>query len=193
MRTLSCIKDFRKSIVRLIRESDIPGIGENVYEARMESAWPEESAFAVVYTPNVNFNDNRTSPRFYIAEMEVVVDIYARATTDEHDDETAISDVNAFLDDAAEEIVKALQPVEKREGPFKGMVKRFVLTGFANNLNESGETFRGSERVTFSAEFAVCVTNGGPTDEFLTAKNRLEMGDGNENTQTFDTKMRNSR
>lgn len=71
------------------------------------------------------------------------------------------------------------------------MVKRFVLTSFDNNLSEAGETFRGSVRVRFSAEFSVCVTNGGAEDEFITAKNTMKMGDGNESTQKFDTKVRN--
>lgn len=190
MRTLACIKEFREAVCRLIRESDIPGIGENVYSARMESAWPEESAFAVVYTPNVSFDDARTSPRFYQAKMDLLVDVYARATTCEHDDGGEVSDVNGFLDDSAQKIVEALQPVERRVGPFGGMVKRFVLTSFANNLNEAGETFRGSVRIRFTAEFAVCVTNGTAKDEFITAKNTLKMGDGNESEQKFDTKPR---
>lgn len=190
MRTLACIKEFREAVCRLLRESDIPGIGENVYTARMESAWPEEAAFAVVYTPSVSFDDARTSPRFYQAKAELLVDVYARETTGEHDDDSQIVDVNAFLDDSAQKVVEALQPVEKRVGPFGGMVKRFVLTSFENNLNEAGETFRGSMRIRFSAEFSVCVTNGAAKDEFITAKNMMKMGDGNESTQKFDTKVR---
>lgn len=190
MRTLACIKEFREAVCRLIRESDIPGIGENVYSARMDSAWPEESAFAVVYTPNVNFEDARTSPRFYQAKMDLLVDVYARSSTCEHDDGGEVSDVNGFLDDSAQKIVEALQPVERRVGPFGGMVKRFVLTAFSNNLNEAGETFRGSVRIRFMAEFAICVTNGNAKDEFITAKNTLKMGDGNESEQKFDTKPR---
>lgn len=120
MRTLACIKEFREAVRRLLRESDIPGIGENVYAARMESAWPEESAFAVVYTPSVSFDDARTSPRFYQAKAELLVDIYARATSGEHDDGSQIVDVNTFLDDSAQKVVEALQPVEKRRGRSAG-------------------------------------------------------------------------
>jgi len=190
MRTLESIKEFREGLVNLIKSSAIQGIGDNVYSGRKESAWPEESAFAVVYTPQTSFDDRRTSPRFYLAKMEVYVDLYARATTVQDSDDEAVDDVNVFLDDASAAIVSALQPVESRVGPFNGTVKRFVLTNFANNLSEKGETDRGSQRITFSAEFAVCVTNGGASDEFITAKNTASIGPGNGNKQEFNTTVR---
>lgn len=183
MRSLDCVKRLRAEMVKTIAEADIPGIGKNVFNCRREDAWPEESAFAVVVSPNVQFDDRRTSPRFYFATADVYVDVYAADTVSGGPE--AVTD---FLDEASSAIVEALQPIERRVGPYAGLVKRFVLRSFQNNLSEKGETDRGAQRIIFQAEFAVCVTFGGPKDEFLLAKNSLRMG--TDARTDFETKMR---
>lgn len=185
VRRLDCIKEFRKAVVNTLRLTDIAGIGEDVFEARQERAWPEEKGFIVVYTPSLNFDDGRTSPRFYQVSGQVYVDIYCAASSGDR-----IVDVNDFLDDTMMKVCEALQPVEKRVGPYNGLVKRFVLKSCDNNLSSSGEVDRGSMRITFEVTYAICVTYGGPEDEFLTARNSLRMGDGAANRQDFDTKVR---
>lgn len=173
-----------------IKAADIDGIGDNVYSSRMESAWPEESAYAVVYVPSVSFDDGRTNPRFYKANAIVYVDVYSRSyLNSEGGDVDGMSEVADFLDDTAKAVVEALQPIERREGPYNGLVKRFVLKSWANNLSEKGEAERGSMRITFEADFAVTVTYGGPADEFLKAENTLSMGDGLKDKVDFDTDL----
>ena len=101
-----------------------------------------------------------------------------------------MSEVADFLDDTAKAVVEALQPIERRVGPYNGLVKRFVLKSWANNLSEKGETERGSMRITFEAVFSVTVTYGGPADDFLKAENTLSMGSGAGNKIEFDTNVR---
>lgn len=173
VRTLACIKEFRNRVVSSLIDANIEGVGGNVSSSRTESAWPEEESFICVYLPSVNFDDKRTSPRFYMAEGSLYVDIYARAymNGDDVDGRESASDVNDFLDDTVKAVVETLSPIEKREGPYNGLVKRFVLKSIDNNLSQKGETERGSARIAFNVEFAACVTYGGPEDDFLKAKN----------------------
>ena len=190
-RTLECVKDLRESVVASIKAANIDGIGDNVYSSRMESAWPEESAFAAVYVPSGNFEDGRTNPRFYKANATVYVDVYSRSyLNSEGGDIDGMSEVADFLDDTAKAVVEALQPIERRVGPYNGLIKRFVLKSWANNLSEKGEAERGSMRITFEADFAVTVTYGGPADDFLKAENTLSMGSGAGNKIEFDTNVR---
>ena len=186
-RTLDCIKELRASIVQVLKAANINGIGQNVFSARQERAWPEESGFLCVYTPNTNFDDKRTSPRFYYVTGDVYVDVYGRGSTETPDDSSEIYDVNNFLDDVSKAVVDALQPLERRAGPFSGIVKRLVVKSFSNNLSSAGETDRGSNRIVFSVEYAVTITIGGPADLFCTAKNTLKMGGGLKNKVEFDT------
>lgn len=191
VRTLDCVKVLRASVVTALKTANIDGIGENVYSSRMESAWPEESAYVAVYVPSVDFDDGRSSPRFYRAQATVHVDVYARSCLNaEGGALEGMSDVADFLDDAAKAVVEALQPIERREGPYNGLVKRFVLKSWANNLSEKGEAERGSMRIAFEADFAFAVTYGGPSDDFLKAENMLSMGNGAGNKMEFDTDVR---
>ena len=188
VRTLTCVKDLRSSIVAALKAANITGIGANVYSSRMESAWPEEESFVVVYIPSISFDDGRTNPRFYKSNATVNIDIYARSYTNaESGTITSMDGIADFLDDTAKAIVDAMQPIEKSVGPYEGLVKRLVLKSWANNLSEKGEAERGSMRITFEADFVVTVTYGGPTDNFVKAENTLTMGSGTGNKIEFDT------
>lgn len=186
-RTLDCIKDLRANVVQALKSANIDGIGQNVFSARQERAWPEESGFICVYTPSTNFDDKRTSPRFYFVTGELVVDVYGRGAVDDSDDQSEIYDVNDFLDDVAKAVANALQPIERRTGPYSGLVKRLVLKSITNNLSNAGEAERGSQRIVFGVEYAVTITVGGPADLFCTAKNTLKMGGGLKDKVEFDT------
>ena len=181
LRTLSAIKALRYAVIDSIVAADVPGIGENVFEARKDDAWPEEGSFAVVYTDSFSFDDQRTSPKTYKCSGNVVVDIVCQEIN-----ETANDD----LDDMSYAVVVALQPMMPKEGFFGGITKRFVLTSIENNLTSHGEMNRGCQRITFSTEFNVTITVGGPTDEFISANNEIAMGEGIGNKQTFTTRMR---
>ena len=186
-RTLSCIKDLRASVVRTLKAANIAGIGQNVFSARQERAWKEESGFICVYTPETNFDDKRTSPRFYFVTGDLVVDVYGRGAVDVPDDSSEIYDVNDFLDDTAKAVADALQPIERRVGPYSGLVKRLVLKSIVNNLSSAGEAERGNQRMVFNVEYAVTITIGGPVDNFVKAENTLTMGSGTGNKIEFDT------
>lgn len=188
VRTLTCVKDLRSSIVAALKAANITGIGNNVYSSRMESAWPEEESFVVVYIPSISFDDGRTSPRYYKSTATINIDVYARSYVNaESGTITSMDGVADFLDDTAKAIVEAMQPIEKSVGPYEGLVKRLVLKSWANNLSEKGEAERGSMRITFEADFVVTVTYGGPTDNFVKAENTLTMGSGTGNKIEFDT------
>ena len=126
-----------------------------------------------------------------MAESQMLVDVYARAymSGDGEGVRDSESDVNDFLDDTAEAVVEALSPIEKREGPYNGLVKRFVLKSIDNNLSQKGETERGNVRIVFGVEFAACVTYGGPADDFLKAENTITIGGGEKNRMNFDTDL----
>ena len=181
MRTFAAIKELRHAIVEAIADANIENIGDNVYEARRESVWPEEGMLAVVYTDSFSLDDQRTSPKDYKVTGTVYVDVICQSEGDS---------VNDDLDDATSAIIEALQPMMPREGFFGGLTKRFVVTGIENNLSESGEMNRGLQRITFLTEFHVTVPVGGPTDDFLKAKSTIKMGKGIGNKQEFTTVVR---
>lgn len=186
-RTLDCIKELRANVVKALKDANINGIGNAVFPSRIKRAWPEESAFISVYTPRTDFDDKRTSPRFYFAVGELYVDIYARVSSENPRDPSNIFDVNDFLDDTSKAVVTALQPIESRKGPYGGLVKRLVLKSFSNNLSSLGERERGSQRIVFQVEYAVNITVGGPVDNFVKAENTLKMGSGEKDKMEFDT------
>ncbi len=181
MRTLSAIKLLRHAVIDAIKDARISGIGDNVFEARKEDAWPEEGSFAVVYTDDFKLDDQRTSPKTYKVSGSVVVDIVCQDVGDS---------VNDDLDDMSVAVIGVLQPPMPKDGFFGGLTKRFVVSGIKNNLSELGEMSRGCQRITFDAEFNVTVTVGGPEDEFLKANNTASMGAGDGNKQVFTTQMR---
>ena len=179
-RTLDCIKELRANVVKALKDANINGIGNAVFPSRIKRAWPEESAFISVYTPRTDFDDKRTSPRFYFAVGELDVDIYARVGSENPRDPS-----NIF--DTSKAVVTALQPIESRKGPYGGLVKRLVFKSFSNNLSALGERERGSQRIVFQVEYAVNITVGGPVDNFVKAENTLKMGPGEKDKMEFDT------
>jgi len=181
LRTLSAIKQLRHAVINTIVNANIDGIGENVFEARKDDAWPEEGSFAVVYTDSFSFDDQRTSPKTYKCSGSVVVDVVCQDECDS---------VNDMLDDMTHSVIAVLQPLMPKEGFFGGLTKRFVLTGIENNLTALGEMNRGCQRITFSTEFNVTISVGGPADEFISANNEISMGEGSGNKQKFTTRVR---
>jgi len=188
-RNLDCIKVFRNSLVQFLKDSSISGVGQNVYAARIERAWPEEEAFIVVGIPSVKFTDGRTSPRFYSANADVYVDIFASAFGNLIPTRGNADSMADFLNDTAKTVCELVEPCKNSKGPFNGSVKRCVLKSFTNNLSEQ-DMIRGAMRIVFGIEFAVCVNTSSPADEFLKAENTVKMGDGDGNKQVFVTNVR---
>lgn len=178
MRTLSAIKELRHAVIDTIVNAEIPHIGDNVFEARRESVWPEEGMIAVVYTDSFTLDDQRTSPKDYKINGTVLVDVICQSERDT---------VNDDLDDATAAIIEVLQPMMPKIGFFGGITKRFVVTGIENNLSENGEMNRGLQRITFATEFHVTMPVGGPTDDFLKANSTIKVGNGEGNKQKFTT------
>ena len=98
LRTLSAIKALRHAVIDSIVAADVPGIGENVFEARKDDAWPEEGSFAVVYTDSFSFDDQRTSPKTYKCSGNVVVDIVCQEINETANDD--LDDMSYAADDA---------------------------------------------------------------------------------------------
>ncbi len=194
-RDFSCIKEFRKALVAKIVEADLEGIEDRVASDRLEKFWPEEEAFVIVSVNRANFSDNRTSPRFYMMEADVYVDIYSRASISD-DDETTISGIEGvsdFLDDKAAEIVALVDPCLNSAGPFNGIVKRCVLVSTEKGFSERSETDRGALRITFRISGAIETWNSlVPEDDFLSAKNTITVDDGDGNKQEFTTELEGS-
>ena len=181
MRTLSAIKDLRHAVVKALKDANVEGIGQNVFEARHESVWPEEGLLAVVYTDSVKLDDKRTSPKEYVVSVNVVVDVICQSESE---------NVNDILDDTSVAVITALQPPMPAGGFFNGLTKRFVVTGIENNLSESGELSRGLQRITFETIFGVPLPVGGPDNDFLRAKNSIRFGDDEVVKQDFTTDVR---
>lgn len=181
MRTLSAIKDLRHAVVKALKDADIEGIGQNVFEARRESVWPEEGLLAVVYTDSVNLDDKRSSPKEYIVTMNVVVDVICQNVSES---------INDILDDTTVAVIAALQPPMPAGGFFDGLTKRFVVSGIENNMSEYGEMNRGLQRITFETMFGVPLPVGGPVNDFLRAKTSIRVGNSDEIKQDFTTNVR---
>ena len=177
-RKLSAIRLLRHAIIDTLVAAEIDGIGENVFEARREDAWPEEGSFAVVYTDSFKLDDQRTSPKTYKVSGLVLVDVVCQETGD---------GVNDKLDIMTEKVIDVLQPMMPKEGFFGGLTKRFVVTEIENDLSALGEMTRGTQRISFATEFNVTYPLGGPVDYFLKANSTIKMGEGVGNKQEFTT------
>lgn len=176
--TLATIKDLRHAVINAIKDARISGIEDNVFEARRENFWPEESMLAVVYTDSMKFEDKRTSPKEYVVSVNVVVDVVCQEDSDS---------VNDDLDNATAAVIAVLQPPMPAVGFFGGLTKRFVVVSVENNLSEVGEMNRGLQRITFETMFGVPLPIGGPADLFCKANSSIVMGRGDGNKMDFVT------
>lgn len=180
-RTLNCIKDFRHAVIDSLKTANLPGIGQNVSASRKMKAWPEEESFIVVNLPGIEFDDKKTNPRFYYANSELFIDIYARSFLSDEDNIDGVysdSDLNDFFDDTMHSVASVIEPCPFWRGPYQGMVTKCVLRSYSNNLSIRSETERGSARITFEVSFTAKIDRSAPEKDFLRAKNALSSDHG---------------
>ena len=143
VRQFGCIKAFRDDVVAKIKALNIQNLGTSVYADRVSKICPDEDAVCIVTTNNVSFKDNRSSPRFYIAEGDLVVLVYGRSFYDgETSGMSSDGDVFDFLYDAAENIIEELE-TKQMEWPRTTGHKPFNLklaTDIIKTKLESGTT-----------------------------------------------------
>lgn len=188
VRQFGCIKAFRDDVVAKIKALNIQNLGTSVYADRVSKICPDEDAVCIVTTNNVSFKDNRTSPRFYIAEGDLVVLVYGRSFCDgETSGMSSDGDVFDFLYDTAENIIEELE-TNVSVGHGKD-VNRFYLKSCTNNFTDK-ECFRGVFAITFGFEFSIVFNRKSPAYEFLKAKNTLKAGSGDGNKIVFTTNVR---
>ena len=190
VRDLSCIWGLKNKVVSMLKELNITGLGTNVYANRVSKIWPDEETLCLVNIPNVDFADNRSSPRFYIAKGDLNIDVYSRAYLTEQDNDgesETTSEISDFVDNVGKSIIEYLD-LHVKAGP-KGDVTRFFLKSMTNNLSEI-ETARGVCHIVFGFEISLVINYSSPTDEFLKAKNSIRMGAGSGNRQDFVTNVR---
>lgn len=189
-RSLSCIWDFKNAIVTKIADLNLSGLGANVFADRISKIWPEEETICIVNIPNVTFEDNRSSPRFYVATGDMNIDVYSRAHVAGHchnNGTSTTASVADYIDNIAKSIITNLEmTVKVGHG---GDITRFYLKSLINNLSED-ETARGMCRIVFGCEWSIVINRTSPADEFLKAKNELSLGSGNANKQEFVTNVR---
>ena len=188
VRKFGCIKDFRDDVVAKIKALDIENLGSNVFADRVTKVCSDEESACIVTTNNLTFNDNRSTPRFYIAEGDLVVILYGRSfVADEESNMPSNDDVVDFLYDTTESIIECLE-TEIPVGHGKD-VNSFYLKSCTNNLT-SKECFRGTFEMTFGFEFSIVFNRKSPAHEFLKAKNTLKAGSGDGNKIVFTTNVR---
>lgn len=190
VRDLSCIWGLKNKVVSMIKDLNISGLGTNVYANRVSKIWPDEETLCLVNIPNVDFKDNRSSPRFYIATGDLNVDVYSRSYLTEQDnygEAETTSEISDFIDTVGKSIIECLD-LNVKAGP-KGDVTRFFLKSMSNDLSEN-EAARGFCRIVFGFEISLVINYSSPADEFLKAKNSLRMGSGTGNRQDFVTNVR---
>lgn len=190
IRDLSCVRDFKNSVVNQLIALNVDGLGSNIFANRVSKIWPDEETVCIVNIPNVEFADNRSSPRFYIARGDMNIDVYSRTIDADYDHTNSADDaceISDFIDSVSQEIIEYLE-THIQAGKDQ-LMNRFFLKSMSNNLSET-EAVRGTCRIVFGFEMSVVINWNAPTDEFLTAKNTLTMGEGSGNRQDFDTNVR---
>lgn len=188
VRRFRCIKGLRDDVVAKIKALNIQHLGNNVYADRVSKICPDENNVCLVTTNNVTFADNRSSPRFYFANGELVVVIYGRSfVANSPNGLQSDDDVVDFLYVTAESIIECLE-TEISVGPGKD-TNRFYFKSCTNNLTDK-ECFRGAFVLTFGFEFSIVFNRRSPAYEFLKAKNTLKAGRGDGNKIVFTTNVR---
>lgn len=188
VRKFGCIKALRDDVVAKIKALNITNLGSNVYADRVSKICPDEDGVCLVTTNNLTFKDNRSSPRFYIAEGDIVILLYGRSCIeDETSPMSDDGDVIDFLYDAAEDIIETLE-TEISVGHGKD-ANRFYLKSCTNNFTDK-ECFRGVFAITFGFEFSIVFNRKSPVYDFLKAKNTLKAGSGDGNKIEFTTNVR---
>lgn len=184
VRTLNCIKAFRHAVVNSLKAANLPGIGSNVSASRTSKIWPEEESFVIVNVAKIDFDDKETSPRFYYAESELSIDIYARSFLSDEDNIDGVysdSDLNDFLDDTMHAVAAVVEPCPYWAGPYQGIVSKCVLRSYSNNLSSRSEAERGAANLTFDVKFTAKIDHTAATKDFRQAHNSVTTG-----TQSMD-------
>lgn len=190
VRKYTCVADLKNAIVTAIKGQNFTGLGTNVFANRVSKIWPDEETVCIVNVPNVDYEENRTAPRFYIAKGDMFIDVYSRAFVTDYDhtnNAESASALSDFVDGLCGKIVEYLE-THVKVGRNQN-VNRFFLKATSNNITE-GETERVMCRIVYGFEFSIVFNWTAPTDEFLLAENSLRAGDGSGNRVDFDTHLR---
>lgn len=169
------VRDIRRAVVQVLKDAAIPGVGDRVYPSRSRKIFPEEEDLLLVYTQETDADDRDTAPVIYQVETSIVV----RAVIQEREDEDLENDaqeeeLEARLDELADLVVRAMQPVHGVEGPLGGMVEWLRWKGTRPFLSADGEVPRNSRQILFSATWSAELPDQLPADDFLRAGTQLE-------------------
>lgn len=170
---------LRQAIVATLKAAAIPALSDRVYPSRSRKVWTDEGDLALVFTQETSSDDEDTAPVVYRNDTSVVVQIIAQETESQETNPSDLEDneqeeaLEARLDDVAEAVVVALQPVHGVEGPFGGLVEWFRFRGTRPTLTAEGELLRNSRQVLFSAQWRAALPDTVPESEFLTMGTNL--------------------
>lgn len=142
--SISTVKRIRERIVQLLRESEIQLVGDKVYDARTENAWPTEGVFVIVSSGRSDFDDRGTSPVNYKVETEINIDVVFAGSEE--------IDVTDALDFVSSELLKNLMGYPHPTWLIEDEVSwdSLVLTNVEPTLNGDGEVDKGAQRITFA-------------------------------------------
>lgn len=168
-------REIRQAVVALLKAAALPGVGDNVFPSRSRKVWPEEGDVLLVYTQEDDADDRDTAPVIYQVETSVVVRIVVQEDEDKELENDAQEEaLESRLDDLADAVVRALQPVHGSEGPLGGLVGWFRWKGSRPFLSADGEAPRNSRQILFSATWSAELPDTLPEDDFLRVGSRLE-------------------
>lgn len=164
---------LRQAVVAALKAAAIPTVADRVYPSRSRKVWTDEGDLALVFTQETSSDDEDTAPTIYRNDTSVVVQLIAQETAEREtspgdlEDDEQEEALEARLDDLAEAVVVALQPVHGVEGPFGGLVEWFRFRGTRPTLTAEGELLRNSRQVLFSAQWRAALPDTVPESEFL--------------------------
>lgn len=165
-------RDMRRAAVQLLKDANIPGIGSNVFPSRSRKIWPEETGILLVFTQEDDADDRDTAPVIYQVQTSLVIravlqDEELPEDADERTNDEQEEELEARLDELAERVVRAMQPVHGVEGPLGGLVEWLRWKGTRPTLSADGEVLRNSRQILFSATWSAELPDELPEDEFL--------------------------
>lgn len=148
--TMMTVNEIRKTFVEKLKAANIPFVFNKVFDSRTERAWNEEKCFLAVYTNSSSFDTQDTSPEYYKAETDVIVDVVVVAPARVKNVIYSIADIVDIVTDG---VVNAITSYPRPRWFIENKVasQDVVLKSIDKTLNGDGETDKGAQSVTFTA------------------------------------------
>lgn len=134
-------KYLRKKIQEVLKAANIEGIGEDVLSMRSIPSNIEELPLALIYTKNETINRFDESPKRYMRNLDVMIEIFVTDNDDE------------CLADSMDDLSRAVEKAIENDREVESCVESIELQSVIYDTAGDGQSPLGSAVLTYQVEY----------------------------------------